>query len=123
MARDRTFSPHKVTIPNAGTVSGVIPVGAESIAAIVCPAAWTAAVLAFEFSADDGATWNQVFDDGGTEVSVASAQIVASHVLVNATILTKLQGLSGKVRLASGPAGARVAQGAARDFIVYCKTL
>lgn len=120
----RSFTKTTATIPNAGSVSAAIGIGAESIAAITTPAAWTAAVLAFEFSPDDGTTWLPVLDDAGVEVSIASAQIAtAGRVLVNSTILTKLHGLAGKIRLASGPVGARVAQGGDRAFIVYTKTL
>lgn len=122
--RARTFSHHTCTIPNGASASNAINVQAEAIAVIFTPAAWTAAVLAFEISLDNGTTWVPVVDDGGTEVSIASAQMsVASRAMVNATILGKLQGLSPLVRLQSGPVGARVAQGAARVIEVITKTL
>lgn len=128
MGRDRTFSKHQVTFAAGQTVTGTLPLGVESIMAISSAssgASWTAAVLAFEWTPDDGTTWIPVFDDGGTEISIPSAQMAIAapgRLYVNAAIIAKLAGLSGKVRLCSGPAGARVAQVAAATITLITKT-
>lgn len=125
MGRDRTFSKHTVRIGNGASASAAIPLGVETIAAIGLPAAWDAAVLAFEISPDGGTTWLPVIDDGGTEVSVAAATIAGAlgRAIVPNTILSKLNSLAGVVRLQSGPVGGRVNQTANRDLIVWAKTL
>ena len=107
-----------VTIPNGTALSGSIAMYGQRITAIFGPAAWTAAVLAFEASSDGGTNWVPVFGDDGTEVSVASASLGTSRCISNVSILQKLNGLP-LIRLASGATGARVNQGADRVFTVY----
>lgn len=125
MGRDRTFSQQKATIAaGAAGVSGAINIGAESVTGIVQSGggAWTAAVLEFETSFDGGATWFPVVDDAAAAVSIASATVATGKAIVAATILNKLSGLA-MIRLASGPAGARVNQVNAPQFLILTKTL
>lgn len=106
-----------VTIANGASQSGVIPLAGRRIRAIHTPAAWTTAALTFLAAETPSATYDPVYDDGGTEVSVAQANVVADRAIVNATILAKLDGL-GFVKLRSGTAGAAVNQGADRVFVL-----
>lgn len=113
--QSRQIQTHVPVIPNGAAVSQGLAMAGFTIACLATPAAWTAAVVTFDASFDGGVTWIAVFDDAGVEVSIASASIVAAHVLVPATLLTKLAGLP-MIRLRSGTVGIPVNQGAARTF-------
>lgn len=120
-----TFSKQVATIPNGQAVSNSMRLGGESIVAISSiGAGWTAAVLAFEVSFDDGTTWLPVFDDTATEVAIASASIAAvgRAIVPNATGAIRSLGGLNHVRLASGPAGARVNQGANQTFTIWTRS-
>lgn len=95
-------------IANGASLSGPVPIGAQVITGIVMPSAWTAAVLTFQVSVDDGVTWSDLYDATGTEVNFATA--ASRFVAVDPSLWL---GVS-HVRVRSGMAGAAVAQGAAR---------
>ena len=111
----RQILTHVPVIPNGTALSQGLNIAGFTIACLATPAAWTAAVVTFDASFDGGVTWIAVFDDAGVEVSIASATIVAAHVLVAGTLLSKLAGLP-MIRLRSGPVAVPVNQGAARTF-------
>lgn len=103
------------TIANGAALSSSITMIGLVLAVLKLPAAWTAAALTFQASFDGGTTWNDVYDDAGTEVTIASAAVVASRAIVNKTILEQLAGLP-MIRLRSGTAGIPVNQAAERTF-------
>lgn len=78
-----------------------------TIAGIVMPAAWTAAVLTMQMSADD-ATFNDVYDQSGSEVTIQAG--AARYITLNPADFVGANAL--KVR--SGTTGTPVAQGAER---------
>lgn len=99
-----------VTIANGASLSGAVDLGSASLVGIVMPAAWTAADLSFQVSAD-GVTYGNLFDTIGAEYLIPSASAVAGQ-----TISIPIADLLGwrYLKVRSGPAAAAVAQGAAR---------
>lgn len=108
------------TIANGTALSDAVNLGGHVISAIHMPAAWTAAALTFQASDDGGTTWRDVYDDAGTEVTIASAAVVASRAIVNKTILEQLAGLT-TVRLRSGVTATPVNQAAQRAIVLVLK--
>ncbi len=108
------------TITNGTALSGVIPIGPYAFTALFLPAAWTAAAITFDGSADGGLTWAPVYGDDGTEVSIASGSVVAGRVIVNKAVLEQLAVLT-HIRLRSGTSGLPVNQGADRVFTIQLK--
>jgi len=73
------FSKLVATIARDAAVSGAIPVRGLNIASLTTPAAWTAAAITFQASADEGVTWSPVYaiDSTGAaaETTIPSAGI------------------------------------------------
>ncbi len=108
------------TIANGTALSGAINLGAQTLVAIIIPAAWTAAAISFQASEDGGTTWYDVFDSTGTEVSIASANVVAGRrVTVDPTAYVGLD--INKVR--SGVTATPVNQGAARALTLVSRKI
>ena len=95
------------TIANAASLSAAVEIAGMELVAIEMPAAWTAANLTFQ-GTHDGATFNNVHDDAGTEVSVTAA--AARYIRLN----PELWGGFHSVKVRSGTAGTPVNQGAER---------
>lgn len=57
-------------IASGASLSGPIALNAKSLIGIAAPAAWTAAELTFQVSADDGATFQNLFNESGVEVAL-----------------------------------------------------
>lgn len=108
-----------VTITSGTAVSGNLNMGAKVLSAIIIPAAWTAAALSFQTSDDNGSTWYDVYDDGGTELTIASAAVVAGRrISVDPSAYAGID----CIRLRSGTTASPVNQGADRIItLVYRK--
>lgn len=106
---------HKATIASGASLSNAIQPQGLALFAIQMPSTWTAAAITFQGSYD-GTTYGDVYDDGGTEVTIASANAVASRVIVNGSVLEKLAALPF-VKIRSGTTGSPVNQG--QQSIVY----
>lgn len=107
----KTFT---ATIANGASLSGAVDLGTMRPGRMTLPAAWTAAAGTFAVSAD-GVTYGPLYDWAGTEVSIASASMVASReIVLDPTLFLSVRYL--KVR--SGTNGAPVNQGAARAIVV-----
>lgn len=61
-----------VTIANGTSLSPAIDLAGHVLLGIVIPAAWTAANVTFQVSAD-GVTYGNYFDSTGTEITVIAA--------------------------------------------------
>ena len=96
------------------SLSGAVQLTGLLVVGIVIPAEWTAANLTFQASAD-GATYNDLYDDIGTEKTVTAA--AARYIIINPTDFAGIELL--KVR--SGTSGAPVAQAAARELILMVR--
>ena len=95
------------TIANNASLSGAVNTDGRTIVAIQMPADWTAASMTFQASADGATYWN-VYDSAGTELSFTVAE--DRHITVDWTKF--LGALYVKVR--SGTSGAAVNQGGER---------
>ncbi len=64
----------KLTIPNAASITATINLRDKILVGLQMPAAWTAAELTFQVSADsDGATFANLYDQDGNEVVYQAA--------------------------------------------------
>lgn len=122
MSASPRLSSHAVaTIANGASQSDVIDLREYAIAAISMPAGWTTAALTFLASSTAAGTFLPVYDDAGTEVSIASANVVQDRVIVNKAVLEQLAGLR-YIKLRSGVAATPVNQGADRAITVVMKS-
>lgn len=95
------------TIANGASLSGAVQIDPDTVpVAIQMPAAWTAAALTFQGSAD-GVTYGDLYD-GGTELNIATAANRLVHL-----DWTKFVGLR-YLKIRSGTSGTPVNQGADR---------
>jgi len=110
------------TIASAAAVSDEIDLGGATMLSLVWPSAWTAADLTFLVSDVSGGTFTALYDDGGTEVKIASASLptAEARTITNASILTKV-GQARFIKLRSGVAATPVNQGAERSIKIICK--
>ena len=60
-----------VTIAAGASLSNGALLGDHTLVGIQMPATWTPASLTFQISYDDGATWHNLYDDGGNEVTLS----------------------------------------------------
>lgn len=103
-----------VTISNGTSLSAGIDLSNYGfVTGIVMPAAWDAANLTFQ-SSHDNSTWNNVYDDVGTEYTVTAA---ASR-RINTT-LTNFIGIRF-LKVRSGTSGTAVNQTADRVLQLVC---
>lgn len=105
-----------VTIASGASLSGAANIAGRDVVGIVMPAAWTAAALTFQGSAD-GSAYNDVHDSGGTEVSYTVA--ASRYVHLGDGALRGMQGL--KVR--SGTSGTAVNQAAERSIVLLLRPI
>ena len=113
----RGFATRSVVIGSGQSLSGEVDLEGFALVGIVMPAAWTAAVLSFAAAAASGGTFNPVYDDAGTEVTVQAAASRAIGVDVVAVALAAFRFL----KLRSGTAGAPVAQVGDRTITLVVK--
>lgn len=100
-----------VTIPNGTAImaAGVDIRGGELVG-IVMPATWTPASITFQASGD-GTNYFDVFDDGGTELSLT---VAASRAVGLTDAKQKVLRGIRNLKVRSGPTAAPVNQGADR---------
>jgi hypothetical protein len=104
------------TIPTGQSLSGAVNTGGSTLAGILMPAVWSAAVLTFQVSNSLGGTYQDLYDDQGNEVTVQAA---ASRAIGIDATLAALGGWQF-LKLRSGTAAAPVVQGAGASFgLVY----
>lgn len=106
-----------VTIANGEAVSAEIDLEGYILAAIAMPAAWTAANLTFQAATTSGGTFQDLYDDLGTEVVVTA---VVSHTIGLNARAPEMSSLRF-IKVRSGTTGTPVAQGAARTLTLILK--
>jgi len=106
-----------VTIAINESLSAEVDLGSYRLAGIVMPAAWDAGNLTFQVASATGGTFQNLYDDGGSEVVVTAAVSTSIAVDLLATALAPWRFI--KVR--SGTAGAAVVQTAARTITLVLK--
>lgn len=97
-------------IANGASLSGAINLYGLRPFGVVIPAEWTAANLTFQVSLDKGATWINMADQNGNEISATAS--AGTCVVLNMAQFASVQYL----RLRSGTAATPVAQGGARTL-------
>lgn len=100
------------TIANGESLSAAFFVGEKVLCGVQMPAAWTAADLTFQVSDDLGATWVDLHDDQGNEVTITGPAAGERRSLDPPTFATAML---FKVR--SGASAAPVNQAAARSIV------
>jgi len=97
-----------VTIANGQSISAEADLGAKTLVGIAMPAAWTAAVLTFQVTIDNGATWLEATTSAGAAFSftVAAGQFIAVDPAL-------WRGINA-IKIRSGTSGTPVAQGSDR---------
>lgn len=106
-----------VTIPAGESVSDAVDVFSYRCIAIIMPSSWTAANLTFKVSSTLTGTYNDLYDDAGTELTALAA---ASRVIS----IDAGSGVMGPVRylqIRSGTSGTPVVQTAARTLTLLLK--
>lgn len=105
------------TIAESASLSGAIDLSAFKYITILMPAAWDAANLTFQACDTATGTFQDVYGDDGTEISVTAA---ASRAIVVNAKQASLLPLS-HIKIRSGTTGTPVAQTAARTIKLICK--
>ncbi|CAK0772595.1 conserved hypothetical protein [Gammaproteobacteria bacterium] len=105
-----------VVIANGESLSGAVQLGGAELIGVVMPAAWTAANLTLQVSAD-GTTFNNLYDVDGNEVPITAA--ASRYINLLPINFVGFQWI--KVR--SGTSGTPVAQGAARTIGIVAEDL
>lgn len=98
------------TVANGTALSAEVDLGAKALVGIAMPAAWTAAAMTFQVSADGGATWLELTTTAGAAVNytVANGQFIAVDP-------AQWKGINA-VKVRSGTSGVPVNQGADRTI-------
>lgn len=104
-----------VSIANGASLSDAGNLGPFRLVGIVMPATWTAANLTFQVSDDAGTTYNNLYDDLGTEVTVTAA--ASRYIALDPAVFAGINYL--KVR--SGTSGSAVNQGGDRTITLVTR--
>lgn len=115
--RDRGVVNLTATIANGASLSGAVDLKGYGLLAIQMPAAWTAADLTFQASADGGTAFADVYDDNGAEVQKPAA--ANRYILVNQPLPYGVD----RIKIRSGTSGTPVNQGAARTLTLLLRVL
>lgn len=109
------------TIANGASLSGAVDLGIKDsghkVVGIVMPAAWTAANLTFQASSDNS-TFNDLYDDNGTELNINAAQARAIGLRKDQS---DVLGRWRFIKVRSGTTGTPVNQNAARTVEIVTK--
>lgn len=102
------------TIASGGSLSSEINLSGSRVFAIQMPASWTAASLTFQGSDKAGGTYNNIYDEEGSEVTVTTD--ASRFVILEPAKFLGLRNL--KIR--SGTSSSAVNQGADRVITLVC---
>ncbi|QEX18501.1 hypothetical protein FRZ44_38080 [Hypericibacter terrae] len=104
------------TVANGESLSDVVDLGGMSLTGIVMPADWDAADLTFQASPTGvGASFADLYDAAGTEITVSAAASIA--IAIEPAAWAGLRYL--KIR--SGTSGSPVNQGADRALVLLVR--
>lgn len=101
------------TIPTAGSLSAAVDLGRFRIVAIGVPVGWGAADLSFQGSVDN-ATFANLFDDLGTEITIAASVLQPGRTIIPTGDLDAALRAHRYLKLRSGTAATPVNQSANR---------
>jgi hypothetical protein len=106
-----------VTIESGASLSGPFDIEGYEDIAIQMPGDWDEAAITFQAAATLFGTYQDVYDDAGTEVSVTAA---ADHCIVVNTATKKLSSLRF-IKVRSGTGSTAVNQTADREIVLNMK--
>lgn len=107
--------PTKAVIANGAAISGPIDLRGNILTAIQISALWTAADLSIAICDTETGTYGEVFLDPGTGTGTAGAyDAAAGQVVMIGQMIANCF-----IKIRSGPSGAPVNQGAARELTLY----
>lgn len=96
-----------VTIGSGSALSPAIPLGEYVLTGIAMPAAWDAAALTFQVSADGGTTWGEM---QSTSAVVSYTAAAAQYIAIDPTLWRGIN----MIKVRSGTSGTPVNQTADR---------
>ena len=88
-------------------VAGGVAMGADTLVGIWMPATWVTAALTFQVSPDGGTTWLELFNDGGTAISITAAASQYISLVTNSNYTWR--GIN-MLKVRSGTSGSPVVQ-------------
>ena len=106
-----------VLIASGTAISAQVNLGDKTICGFHMPAVWTAAVLSFQVSPDNGQTWREWLDAKGAVQTFTVAQ--GQYAAVDPALFRGFN----LIKLRSGTAGAPVNQGQDSTIIVASKRI
>jgi hypothetical protein len=111
-------------IASGGSLSAAIALGSKTLVGIAMPAAWDAADITFQASADGGTTFGElVLTDLAAANAVAAVQIHSPAVgQVIGIDPNKLRGVN-MIKVRSGTSGSAVTQNADRTLTLITKAV
>lgn len=101
-------------IASASSLSAAIDLGERRAVRIITPASWTAAALTFQVSYD-GTTWDDLYDENGTEVSYTLVAGKSMRLPISDWLGVR------HLKLRSGTSTVPVNQAAARSFVLVAQ--
>jgi hypothetical protein len=104
-------------IAGGQSVSGAVSLGGLRLFGLVMPSAWTAAGVTFQMSPDGGATWNNVYDVNGNEITVTAG--TSRFIALDPANFAAVPML----KLRSGTSGTPVNQGADRTIQLVLRAI
>jgi hypothetical protein len=110
------FNVAVAAIANGAALSNAVFLGSGILVGIQIPGAWTAASLTYQVSVDQGATWGELYDDAGNEVTTVVPGVSTMLAVTSALFAP---GVAIKVR--SGTSAAPVNQGQAVSLILVTR--
>ena len=106
-----------ITIASGASLSNGALIGDHVLVGIQMPAAWTAASLTFQTSFDGGASWKNLYDDAGNEVTLSPTSPAGKYLSVSPDPF----GGSLFLKVRSGTAGVPVNQAATRSLTLITR--
>lgn len=110
----------QASIANGESQSTAIPLGGRTYVAITVSPQWTAAALTFLASNEEAGTFLPVYKEDGTELTIASDNVVVSRNIGLGALMQYLSPFKF-IKLRSGTAATPVNQAAARPFLIHTK--
>lgn len=110
------FAQLTTTVSSGASLSAAVPMRRRTLISIAMPAVWDTANLTFQVSVDNGSTWQELYNDSGSPISVFAS---AGNIIRLRT--DEWIGIDW-LRIRSGAVGALVTQTASRVLTITVGT-
>ena len=110
MALPLIINPYSAIIIAGQSLSGAVPMGADTLAALWMPPAWTPADITFQVSPDGGISWCDLYNQAGSPIEVNTPQS-GSFIMFSTHASYMWRGIN-MLKVRSGTASAPVPQAA-----------